>query len=74
MLVGCLLPGTGERLAGAAAVLGEEGADPAADTPCAGSQVRVVGGDCLGSARYCSISLIRPWCAMAKPCMSSAAA
>jgi len=43
VLVGCFCAGTGKGLAGPAAVLGEEGSDPAPDGPRAGSQIRVIG-------------------------------
>src|SRR5208283_4986855 len=42
MLIGSFRAGTGKGLARTAAVFGEQGTDPAANSPCAGSQIGVV--------------------------------
>ena len=51
MLVGRLLPGPGEGLPRAVPVLREQAAEPAADTPRAGPQIRVIGRERLGGGQ-----------------------
>jgi len=51
MLVGGFRAGAGKGLACAAAVFSDQGADPAADSPRAGSQIGVVRRGCLGGGQ-----------------------